>query len=162
MNLTDASDIILEIEKSCFLLPYTREMIESDILNTNSILLIADDRGKIYNPMMHEAEKHETAAGYCLAIAVPSENILELHRIAVKQNFRRRGIARQLIGNLEAIARKKHLNRILLEVSAGNHEAVIFYETSGFSRYSIRKAYYSDGTDAQMYQKIIELRAERG
>jgi ribosomal-protein-alanine N-acetyltransferase len=67
----------------------------------------------------------------------------ELENLVVAAEYRRRGLASQLIQALIASACEHNLNRILLEVRESNHAARALYEKLGFQVNGRRKAYYS-------------------
>jgi ribosomal-protein-alanine N-acetyltransferase len=66
----------------------------------------------------------------------------ELENIAVLPEYRRQGVARELLSALLAQARALLAERILLEVRAFNQAAIRFYEASGFQPLSRRRDYY--------------------
>jgi ribosomal-protein-alanine N-acetyltransferase len=67
----------------------------------------------------------------------------ELENLVVAAQYRRRGLASQLIHVLIASAREHNLERILLEVRESNQAARALYEKLGFQVNGRRKAYYS-------------------
>ena len=69
-------------------------------------------------------------------------------RIASLPSFRRRGIARALLGRAIATARASGVTVVFLEVRAGNVPAIALYESVGFIATRRRKGYYADGEDA--------------
>ena len=75
-------------------------------------------------------------------------DVVDLQRIGVRPDHRRRGLARLLLADVLAAARAGGADRMLLEVSAANAEAVAFYATQGFTRIDVRRRYYRDGSDA--------------
>lgn len=84
----------------------------------------------------------ETGApvGLLLDLIVAGE--AEILTIGVDPAFRRQGIARALISDLCARARAAGATRIILEVAAGNIEALRLYEGGGFRRVGQRPNYY--------------------
>lgn len=66
----------------------------------------------------------------------------EILTIGVDPAFRRQGIARALITDLFARALCAGATRIMLEVAAGNVEALRLYEGGGFRRVGQRPNYY--------------------
>ena len=80
--------------------------------------------------------------GYCL-VTGPSED-WEILRIGVRPAFRRRGIATGLLGRAAAQAKDRGARRLLLEVRAGNQEALAFYQALGFQQDGLRRDYYED------------------
>jgi ribosomal-protein-alanine N-acetyltransferase len=74
---------------------------------------------------------------------------LDIHNIAVHVDFRRRGIARVLLGQVVSEAKRQSNVRVMLEVRRSNIQAQKLYESLGFVATGIRKGYYSDdGEDA--------------
>ncbi len=82
------------------------------------------------------------AVGLCNAFwsvsTFAARRLLNIHDIAVHVDHRRRGIARQLIGEMEGIARAMGCCKLTLEVLAGNRGAMTLYEKAGFAFYSLR------------------------
>jgi ribosomal-protein-alanine N-acetyltransferase len=72
--------------------------------------------------------------------------IAELQRIAVGPEYRRRGIARALLGSVVATATEEGAERLLLEVRETNEPALAFYASAGFVEIDRRPRYYRDGT----------------
>lgn len=74
---------------------------------------------------------------------------LELLDLAVDPAVRRQGIARLLLRTLTEAGRAAGAAFVLLEVRQSNRAALALYESFGFSRTDVRRAYYSDnGEDA--------------
>ncbi|MCP5463933.1 MAG: GNAT family N-acetyltransferase [Deltaproteobacteria bacterium] len=67
----------------------------------------------------------------------------EILDLAVLASFRRQGLARLLLNDLQAEGRE-----ILLEVRADNQPALQFYAAQGFVKTRRRQGYYQDGCDA--------------
>ena len=75
----------------------------------------------------------------------------ELHVIdvAVEPESRRLGVARLLLRTVMNDGRARGASVVLLEVRQSNEAALALYHALGFSRTSVRRAYYSDnGEDA--------------
>lgn len=85
--------------------------------------------------------------GYLCLWEVGSE--LHITNLAVHPAWRRRGVARTLLGEILADARQRRLNLAFLEVRPTNWEAQALYEGFGFQVIGQRKGYYADtGEDA--------------
>lgn len=69
----------------------------------------------------------------------------EIDYIYVKEEYRRKGIASQMLSFLLKEAEKKEIDNITLEVSKNNKEARNLYDKHGFKFAAKRKQYY--GTD---------------
>ena len=57
----------------------------------------------------------------------------EIVRLSVHRNYRRRGIARQLLAQLTRCASEDRVNRIVVETNAEWGEARNLYESAGFN-----------------------------
>ena len=75
----------------------------------------------------------------------------EINYIAVKENYRRRGIAQKL---LEFVISNNQFNSISLEVRADNKAAINFYFKNGFEKVSVREKYYGDVDGYLMVKKV--------
>jgi ribosomal-protein-alanine N-acetyltransferase len=94
-----------------------------------------------------------TVVGYAAASMVA--DLAELQRIAVSATRRRTGIASDLLARVEAEARLRHADRVLLEVREDNAGACAFYAARGFSEIDRRPRYYADGTTAVVLVKEL-------
>jgi ribosomal-protein-alanine N-acetyltransferase len=85
--------------------------------------------------------------GYVLFWLLPDE--VDVHNIAVRTEYRRRGIGRMLLNQVLAEARRRRASRVTLEVRHSNTAAQKLYQSFGFVITGVRKGYYSDnGEDA--------------
>ena len=116
-----------ELERCCFSLPWTREMLESQLPGPMHIFLVAEDAdGTIlgYVGMMHVLDE-----GY-------------ISNVAVRPEARRQGVAdaliRELLHRSEALA----LRFVTLEVRAHNEPAQALYRKHGFAPVGLRPKYY--------------------
>jgi [ribosomal protein S18]-alanine N-acetyltransferase len=82
-------------------------------------------------------------------------DVSELQRIAVAADHRRSGVASALLERMEQEARRRHSERLLLEVRENNSAACAFYATRGFAEIDRRTRYYSDGTTAVVLAKEL-------
>ncbi len=69
---------------------------------------------------------------------------LEILTIAVHPDYRRKGIATNLIKELQNFAQKNQKGKIFLEVNVKNTPAVQLYLKNGFIQSGIRKNYYHE------------------
>ena len=67
----------------------------------------------------------------------PSYTFVYLANLAVKNSYRRRGIARQLLSYCEQTAREWGYNHLTLHVLENNHRAKQLYASSGYKCYEI-------------------------
>lgn len=106
-----------------------------DLLNSNTVF-ICD----------HE---HGFAMG---RIAGPE---VELLTIAVDPNYRRLGIAQNLLEQFEATAKIQKAEEAFLEVSETNIAAIRLYQNVGFQKIGSRKGYYSNPEGARITALIM-------
>lgn len=73
---------------------------------------------------------------------------VQILKVAVVPDMRRRGIARELLARVAGDARNLGASTSSLEVRAGNAGAQALYERLGYKSLGKRPRYYSDGEDA--------------
>ena len=80
----------------------------------------------------------------------------ELLRIAVGREYRRQGVAAQLVAYTLRFLAEQGVGRCFLELRAGNLPALALYERFGFCRVGLRKNYYTSPVeDAILMEKIV-------
>lgn len=75
-----------------------------------------------------------------------------IEELVVSENFRRKGIAKGLIGELVKFLMPGE--NIYLEVRSKNFAALSLYESQKFTNVGVRKGYYSDD-DAIIMRRIV-------
>ena len=75
-------------------------------------------------------------------------DVLEVLRVGTDPEWRRRGIARELIAHLASDARDLGAQSCMLEVRADNKPAQALYESIGLERVGVRAKYYDNAVDA--------------
>lgn len=126
-------DEIMVIERSAYRFPWSQGFFlqELQVACARSIL----------------AEFDEKIIGYVLFWLLPGT--IDIHNVATHVNYRRRGVARLLLGRVLGHAKAQSINRVTLEVRKSNIQAQRLYESMGFFPAGLRKGYYSDnGEDA--------------
>ena len=121
-------DKIAEIETLCFSTPWSRKSFADSMANNKVITLFT-------------ATLDNQIAGYICLFHLFEEG--ELLNIAVKPDFRKRGIAQQLINKMFELFKQKDVTRITLEVRESNTNAKNLYLKNGFKPIGIRKNYYT-------------------
>ncbi len=117
---------VAAIEQEAFSTPWSLQSFRDSLGLPHAIFLIAEYEGEI--------------AGYCGCYQSIEEG--EITNVAVKRDFRRRGIARTLLEKLFRECRSRGIGSILLEVRAGNRAAIGLYESLGFEQAGIRRNFY--------------------
>jgi ribosomal-protein-alanine N-acetyltransferase len=93
--------------------------------------------------------------GYAGVIAPGQGAVADILTVTVIDGFRRQGIAKRFIEDIESYCQTKESNAIMLEVAADNSSAISLYENLGYSQISIRSNYYGSGKDALVMQKEL-------
>ena len=82
-------------------------------------------------------------------------DVADIHTITVDNAFRRRGIGKSLLSQIESWAVSRGAKQLMLEMRVGNTQAQPLYEKFGYSVISLRKNYYGKGVDALVMGKSI-------
>ena len=69
---------------------------------------------------------------------------------------RRLGLGKRLMLLAEETLRERSVERVILEVSVLNEDAIHFYESLGYVNRRIIPQYYTDGTDAFLMEKSLK------
>lgn len=134
INLNDVpsgAQKVYELEKMCFSDYWSLESIKKDMKNANSVWLAAYDG--------------DVLVGYACAMSVCDE--AEINRIAVKSEYRSRGIGHSLLRELISELTRRCCHKIFLEVRENNKSAISLYKKNGFASIGIRKNYYCAPTE---------------
>lgn len=119
---------IRAIEQVVFSDPWSEESFIKAIKDKMDIYLIAEnERGSIL--------------GYCGLWGVAGEG--QITNVAVHPDYRRLGVAWEMLTSLIHNGRKAKLTEFTLEVRVSNHAAIKLYEKLGFKNVGIRKNFYS-------------------
>ena len=102
---------------------------------------------------MSVAEDGNTIVGYC-GVFVPAPGIeADILTVAVLPAYRRRGIAKEFMRQIEAYAVERQASAMMLEVELSNESAIKLYESLGYMKISVRMDYYGPGKDAHVMRK---------
>lgn len=128
-------DAVKSIEDATFHNPYTKEQLAAE-LNENPV-----------SGMYVAVVDHEVVGFIDFMITFNSSTIVQ---IAVKEEFKRKGIGNMLLGQMikDCESKEDVVEFITLEVRVSNAPAIAFYKKHKFSEITIKKNYYSDGEDA--------------
>ena len=135
---------ILRIEKECFSDPWSINIFRSALSEPHTSVFVLEDG-------------EEGVLGYSVSTVVLDEGSLD--NLAVTASRRGQGAGRMLFENVLADVRKKGAERIFLEVRESNETALKLYESAGFERLAVRKAYYQDPTEDAI---VMDLHFEEG
>ena len=102
---------------------------------------------------MSVAEDGNTIVGYC-GVFVPAPGIeADILTVAVLPAYRRQGIAKEFMRQIEEYAVEKEASAMMLEVELSNESAIKLYESLGYMKISVRMDYYGLGKDAHVMRK---------
>lgn len=149
LKAKDAQDLAA-LERECFSSGWTEEQYR--VLLSNS-----DEYKEQTDSLPHNVvwgiriSTQELAAYISIGVDLPDAT-LELYNIAVRQQFRRDGLAKTLLSHALQWGRGYGFKRFLLEVRENNMPAISLYTQAGFTEQGRRKKYYSDtGEDALLF-----------
>ena len=125
-------DGIDEIERATFKDPWSKKSYEAEISNSVAVYRVIT------------VENEVVAYGGFWQIFDEGH----ITNVAVKKEFRQKGLGTLLMHALIKEAREKEIHSMTLEVRLSNINAQKLYEKFGFKSAGVRPKYYSDGEDA--------------
>lgn len=125
MKPEDAADAA-RLERETFSLPWSEAAFREEIGGENRLFAAAFVDGAF--------------AGYCGMIAVCDEG--DITNVAVKESFRRKGIAKRMLQAVLTWGRQAGLCAFTLEVRKSNGAAIALYESLGFAAEGVRRNFY--------------------
>ncbi len=133
---------IAALEAACFSDPWPESILAHELQNPLSLWLCAMDG--------------DTVAGYIGSQTVLGES--DMMNLAVRPDYRRRGIGRALVLALCGALKKQMLaSALTLEVRDSNAPAAALYASLGFEQIGLRKNYYQHPKeDARILRKELK------
>ena len=132
-----------KLERICFSRPWSRKMLAEELENQCAAFLGAEDSvsGRVL--------------GYAGLMVVADEGYIT--NVAVFPEYRRQGIAAQILQVFLQFAAANHLAFLPLEVRPSNAAAIALYQGFGFEEVGRRKNYYDlPKEDALILTKYFE------
>lgn len=132
-----------KLERICFSRPWSRKMLAEELENQCAAFLVAEDSvsGRVL--------------GYAGLMVVADEGYIT--NVAVFPEYRRQGIAAQILQVFLRFAAANHLAFLTLEVRPSNAAAIALYQGFGFEEVGRRKNYYDlPKEDALILTKYFE------
>ena len=132
-----------KLERICFSRPWSRKMLAEKLENQCAAFLVAEDSvsGRVL--------------GYAGLMVVADEGYIT--NVAVFPEYRRQGIAAQILQVFLQFAAANHLAFLTLEVRPSNAAAIALYQGFGFEEVGRRKNYYDlPKEDALILTKYFE------
>ena len=117
-----------KLERICFSRPWSRKMLAEELENQCAAFLVAEDSvsGRVL--------------GYAGLMVVADEG--SITNVAVFPEYRRQGIAAQILQVFVQFAEANRLAFLTLEVRPSNAAAIALYQDFGFEEVGRRKNYY--------------------
>ncbi|MCZ6730371.1 MAG: ribosomal protein S18-alanine N-acetyltransferase [SAR324 cluster bacterium] len=140
LDIQPGNAALAALERRCFDDPWTAEDYARLRGNPGAVAWILRDGARL-------------ALGFVCMQQAAGE--LEIYRIAVAPEQRRKGRARRLLGEVIMHAAREGLRQVFLEVRAGNAAARGLYTAMGFEQAALRKGYFKQPPeDALVYRCI--------
>ena len=99
------------------------------------------------------AESENRIVGYC-GVFLPAPGVeADILTVAVLPEYRRQGIAREFMRQIEEWAKERGASAMMLEVEKSNSAAIELYKNLGYLQISVRMDYYGAGQDAFVMRK---------
>ncbi|MFN2493925.1 MAG: ribosomal protein S18-alanine N-acetyltransferase [Pyrinomonadaceae bacterium] len=128
---------VVEIEQESGLSRWGWAAYYAELQGNNSNLMLV---ARVVNAARRRGA--HALAGYIVARRGADE--LHINNVAVRENYRRRGIGLDLLTRILEEGRSLGVPCAFLELRAGNSAALALYEKCGFTVTSIRERYYSE------------------
>jgi ribosomal-protein-alanine N-acetyltransferase len=122
---------VLNIEQGSFEFPWSEEDFIRCLRQRNCIGMVAEHESRIVGFMIYELHKNQ----------------LHILNFAVRPDYRRRSVGRQMGSKLIGKLSQQRRNRITLEVRETNLAAQIFFRRLGFRATSVLRDFYDDTTE---------------
>ena len=141
VRIAKSSDLddIYDLDVQTFAMPWSKEALSYDILeNDDAFVIVAENEGEF--------------AGYADIWTVLDE--ADLNSIAVRVDFRRKGIGDAIMLAMTEMLSASGVATINLEVRVSNMPAIKLYKKYGFNECGVRPGYYLDnGEDALIMKR---------
>lgn len=102
---------------------------------------------------MSVAEANNAIIGYC-GVFLPAPGVeADILTVAVLPEYRRKGIAKEFMRQIEEWSKARSASAMMLEVEHTNESAIELYKSLGYTKISVRMDYYGPGKDAFVMRK---------
>ena len=136
MQEQDTFDVS-EIEQENFSQPWTQSAFSNAVQDDNYIYLVALDK--------------DAVVGYVGCLVSFDEG--DITNIAVRNQYRKMGIAKELLQQIVRLASDKGVKSVFLEVRESNHAAQKLYDSVGFVPVGMRKKFYEKPVEDAIVMK---------
>ncbi|MHA1269678.1 MAG: ribosomal protein S18-alanine N-acetyltransferase [Candidatus Helarchaeota archaeon] len=133
-------DRIFEIEKTCFLEPYSKRTLKFLLNNYYYISILI--------------EQDSIIVGYAIGM-LKLKSLGHVVSFAIHPEYRDLGYGSKLLKHLIEIFIKNRRQKIQLEVRVSNHAAIKLYQKFNFKIIDTKIKYYNNGEDAYLMELIL-------
>ncbi len=137
LSQEDISQLVA-IELQSYAAPWSEAAFRSELYfrgYNHARVALSEDTGEI--------------VGYCFFWILEGDEV-HINNIAVHPNYRRRGIAQQLMEECIKLGRKYNTHSLTLEVRKSNRPARAFYKKMGFVEKGCRLRFYTEPVEDAM------------
>ena len=127
------------------------EVIDNDICNNSSYVLLGDDKIIATSAVYMDGE--ETYNNIYDGKWLSDDKYVTIHRIAVDNNLKGKGIAKEVIDNIEKLALKNHIHSIRVDTHKDNLSMQRLLKKNGFEYCGI--IYLADGNSRVAFEKTL-------
>ena len=125
---TSDVEAVVNIEKECFSLPWSKESFLDSLQREDTIFLVC------------ETEADLVVAGYIgMYLSFDEASITN---VAVSPQFRKQGVGKALVEQAKLDAKESGAATLFLEVRVSNVPAISLYKQAGFESLGVRKKFY--------------------
>ena len=132
---------VLDLENRTFAQPWTEANFQGEFARRITLALG-------FKTAPAGTGRDRNLAAYCFFWLIGPE--IHLLNLAVRPEYRRRGLARRLMRTMVGLGRRAGVRVFFLEVRPTNAKALALYRSFGFTAAGRRPGYYGDGEDAQL------------
>ena len=149
---SDDLDRVMDINVECLPENYSKFFYRDLYRRFPDSFVVAEADGAIQGYIMCRIER-----GLSRFKGLRAARLCHVVSIAVREPYRRRGVATAVINTAMGNARVSYdASECYLEVRVSNEPALVLYEGLGFAKVKRNYGYYMDGEDAWVMAKIIE------
>jgi ribosomal-protein-alanine N-acetyltransferase len=118
-----------------------------------AVTVLAEAQRELTETQRELANSESELAGFCLTQL--DERTGYVVTLDVAPAWRRSGLARRLMAEVESKLHSAGAVQMELHVFTGNAEAIRFYQSIGYSQTSIAENFYAQGLNALLYRKQL-------
>jgi len=137
---------VVEIEEVSGISVWGWDAYHKELQSQDVIMLVA-------RPVESIENQGQSIAGFIVSRMVAAE--LHINNVAVRPEFRRRGIAAQLLAAVLEEARRHDARVAFLEVRAANVAAHLLYRSCGFKVTGRRRRYYNHPVEDALLMSLL-------